>query len=361
MTCKRRAPLSRAKRARPSRRRPLPAEAERFVQTLTATHRPGTCHCYRTALRRLYLWLDERGIPVDKLDRTEVVHWLRQLHRQGLAAQTRNNYLAFTYGFLRWLHEQGRLQTDPDRLIRTTDFPRVPDLLPRPFPPQADRELMRNAGLRIGELMALEYDCLRADSTGHLLKVPLGKLYNERLVPLDADTVRLVRKLQTIGPRSRPWLLTTPSGAKTYRRRYARALLEACHGLAIDGRITTHRLRHTYATSLLSGGISLVGLMRLLGHRAYKTTLRYAAVTQETIGREYFQALTNIEARYQQHLHASTTPEPEPTRMLSDVARWIHNHIAHDRGLEPTARRLIKRLNRVQAELRALAPRGTRA
>jgi len=38
--------------------------------------------------------------------------------------------------------------------------------------------------------------------------------------------------------------------------------------------LTTHRLRHTFATSLMNGGMSLVGIMKLLDHRDYRMTLR---------------------------------------------------------------------------------------
>ena len=118
--------------------------------------------------------------------------------------------------------------------------------------------------------------------------------------------------------------------------------------------MTTHRLRHTYATTLLSGGMSLVGLMRLLGHRSYKTTLRYAAVTQETIGKQYFEALLELDKRYQLQLHRSDAAEPDPLQMLSDVVRWIDKHVAHDQDQPRTARRLTKRIERVRHELRQL-------
>jgi hypothetical protein len=91
----------------------------------------------------------------------------------------------------------------PDRLlIHRTDIARRAHHLPRALAPDADRALMaavadlddlfarcaitvlRNTGLRLGELRDLELDCLW-DIPGHgtWLKVPLGKLATERLVP----------------------------------------------------------------------------------------------------------------------------------------------------------------------------------
>ncbi len=217
---------------------------------------------------------------------------------------------------------------------------------------------MRNTGLRLGELISLEYDCVRVDAGGnHFLKVPLGKLLNERQVPIDTETLELIESFQANATRGRPWLIESRHGTQTYDEPYRRELQRACQGIDIDGRMTTHRLRHTYATTLLNAGMSLVGVMKLLGHRSIHTTLRYAAVTQETIGREYFDALRQLDKRYQTHLHRHDNAEPDPLRMLSDVTRWINKHVAHDQRYPNTARRLVKRIERLKAELQPLVPR----
>ena len=67
--------------------------------------------------------------------------------------------------------------------------------------------LMRHTGLRIGELRSLEYDCVRFDNRRPLLKVPLGKLNSERLVPLDDESVELIQRLQSTTQRPRSWLV----------------------------------------------------------------------------------------------------------------------------------------------------------
>lgn len=60
---------------------------------------------------------------------------------------------------------------------------------PRPAA-RAGITLLRGAGLRLGELLDLELDCLW-DLPGHgtWLKVPLGKLATERVIPLDDATL----------------------------------------------------------------------------------------------------------------------------------------------------------------------------
>jgi len=85
-------------------------------------------------------------------------------------------------------------------------------------------------------------------------------------------------------------------------------------------KITPHRLRHTYATSILNGGMSLVGVMKLLGHHSLRMTLRYAEITQETVVKEYYEALTQIEQTYQ--LKQSVLPDT----ILIRPKRWLTSY-----------------------------------
>ena len=86
---------------------------------------------------------------------------------------------------------------------------------------------------------------------------------------MDDNTVELLKKLQDKGKNNKTWLLESPTGYKTRYASYVKIMHEVCKGLQIDGRMTTHRLRHTYATSLLSGGMSIASVMKLLGHKNY--------------------------------------------------------------------------------------------
>jgi hypothetical protein len=100
------------------------------------------------------------------------------------------------------------------RLIFPGDTPRLPQVLPRYLPVDADRRLadalraspyelaasalllQRACGLRIGELPGLELDCVHeVPGSGAWLKVSLGKLDTERMVPLDAETLDLAGRI----------------------------------------------------------------------------------------------------------------------------------------------------------------------
>ena len=106
-------------------------------------------------------------------------------------------------------------------LIFARDIPDAPHPLPCYLPPDADRRLAaaleqrsasgpsplarlhadallltRATGLRLGELRDLELDCVhQIDGHGAWLKVPLGKLGTERMVPLDEETLDVVDRI----------------------------------------------------------------------------------------------------------------------------------------------------------------------
>lgn len=355
----------------------LPPLLTRYLCAMKPTLKPNTLKHYKYCLAPFHRFVRKRGTSIAKLERRHVVDWLNHTVQTGLHPTSRRKYIICLRRYFRWLHEQGNLPSDPDRLLKISDMPKKPEYLPRPLPPNADRQLqdrleqasciyqqglllMRHTGLRIGELMSLEQNCIRNDYNGNrFLKVPLGKLDNERLVPLTDAALALIEKLQNHGAGQKTWLLESQRGKKTQYDRYVKAMHKACEGLEIDGKMTTHRMRHSYATSLLCGGMSLVGLMKLLGHRDHRMTLRYAAITQETVRTEFFEALLRNEKKYNSHPQQGHDPksQADPLKALSDVKRWISKRSAGPlASTKHAALALNKRIDRIQISMTALFP-----
>ena len=221
---------------------------------------------------------------------------------------------------------------------------------------------MRKTGLRIGELRSLEKECMRSDHLGNrFLKVPLGKLNSERLVPIDNSILVLISKLKGSDDRAvgKTFLIETKTGKKTRHEKYSAALKEACEGLETGDKMVTHRLRHSYATEFLNAGMSLVGVMKLLGHNDHRMTLRYAEITQETVGKEYFEALTRLEYRYTHPLNDNDPKDPDPIKMLDKVMHLIKNRSADDDSIKTFARTIMKRIKRIQNDINTLFPSKT--
>ena len=353
---------------------PLPDSAAAFIRTRATTLRASSCARHGSSLRQFHDWLLDSRLRLRRLTRSDIEQWLMFLSDRKLLPGTRVHLILAVRAYLRWLAERGELNADPDLLIRASDLPRLPQFLPRPLPPLLDRELqrrllesadplwrglclMRQTGLRIGELLALEEDCVRVDPFGNrFLKVPLGKLDKERLVPLNESTFALYSSIKAALPSPRARLLQTADGQPIQYHRVKQALSVATDGLADSKPITSHRLRHTYATELLGAGMSLVGIMKLLGHHSMHMTLRYAAVTQEQTGREYFAAMEKIGQRYVAPSSNRQTDRCfDPIKAITDVIAWIHNDLAHESDShQRSVRRLSKRLVRLQSEIRTL-------
>ena len=233
--------------------------------------------------------------------------------------------------------EWGWDDAPPRKLIFRTDHPRLPKLLPRYLPVDHDRRLnqalatsdyrlaadalllARAVGLRIGELLDLELDCVH-EIVGHgsWLKVPLGKLDTERMVPLDTETVTLIDQIvvnRSTGrairhPRSgRPTQFLFTHHGRRLSQNAVRAELARSAQTAGIGHVHPHQLRHTFATALVNAGVSLQALMALLGHVSSQMSLRYAHLFDVTVRAEYERALNLAKTRI--------GPMPTPTGRLT--------------------------------------------
>ena len=354
---------------------PLPPHAQRFLELLKPTHKLSTVRGTQTSLRQFHIWLNAQRCTLADIDRSRIEAWLAWLHARGLAAASRVHTIQHVRAYLDWLDEHGVLAA-ATALIRSSDLPKLPQYLPRPVSAEVDAELqrrfkssgctyqlglllMRRTGLRIGELIALPLQCVSIDAAGRvLLKVPLGKLATERLVPLDPKTAKLVTRLQRTGSRKRSFLLVTVTGRKTRYRDYREALQKACSKLSFQEPMTTHRLRHTYATQLLSAGMNLPSVMRLLGHSDYRMTLRYAAITDSTVFTEFDSALQHNAQRYPTGAVA-TSATTDPVRALPDLVRYVQKCALEKQLDSRNALLLVRRIRRIQADLRKIATKSS--
>ncbi len=143
-------------------------------------------------------------------------------------------------GFLTDITEWGWPDAPARKVIFRDDIPKTPQVLPRYLPVDVDRRLtqalteqptnqlaaaalrlQRACGLRIGELLDLELDCVHeVPEHGHWLKVPLGKLDTERMVPIDAEILELVDHITTLrspGRTNAPWTWPSSRPAPPHR------------------------------------------------------------------------------------------------------------------------------------------------
>lgn len=288
------------------------------VRLLETTPAPSTVHQYRATAKRLlrYLGTCDPAIQYPSQLRRDphilgfleyLWSWKARGHGGRLSKLTRAHHVIQLRRLLDMLADHSHPPVPG--LVLSEDIPRPDDTLPRPLTPEDDvrlrihlrgcSDMMPNAllpqrltGMRLGECVDLSPDCLRhLGDNQWALHVPVGKLHNERWVPVD-DEVRLVVErllfLRTVLPGSQaPFLLPRPRGRNVLCTALRAALQNAAVQAGIPVRIVPHQLRHTFATEMLRAGVSLPALMKMLGHRTARMTLRYVEITQQDLQREF--------------------------------------------------------------------------
>jgi integrase/recombinase XerC len=153
-------------------------------------------------------------------------------------------------------------------------------------------ETLYGAGLRVGELVAL--DARDVDLQRGEARV-WGKGGKERVVPLPAAARAALDAY--LRERRRPGLLAeplfaslrAPGGAvrRLADRDVRRVLARRARLVGVADRVHPHRLRHSYATHLLDMGAGLREIQELLGHASLSTTQRYTAVSAQRLLEAY--------------------------------------------------------------------------
>jgi integrase len=334
-------------------RPPVRAAMVAYLERKRATCQPKTVSAVATRLKHFGVFLAEVDPDLDSiasLDRckhiepylTSLVDAVSIKNGEPITVADRSRRVLALACFLTDITEWGWPEAPPRKLVFRDDVPKLPHVLPRYLPVDVDRRLttglteqpgnklaaaalrlQRSCGLRIGELLDLELDCVHeVPGAGSWLKVPLGKLDTERMVPIDEDILALIDNIIELRDHGRP--LPHPRYRRPaqflfthHGRRLAqgavRAELDRAADLAGLEHITPHQLRHTYATALVNAGVSLQALMALLGHMSAEMSLRYGRLFDTTVRTEYERALDLAKQQ-------TRTPAPGRTSLpLADI------------------------------------------
>jgi integrase len=359
------------------------------IQSVTSSLSPSSQGRYRTTVEYFLRYLGQHHPGVQSLDQLRRDHflgWFSWLSSQQppLVKSTRCLHIVTLRRVmeeLAWLHEMPALA----RLFHPDDIPRFDHRFPRPLTPEQDRliqeELMRrndvasnalllirHTGIRIGECVDLPLDCLRSLAPGQwALHVPLGKLYTERLVPIDDSVQQIIYRLRFF----RSLRPDPPDGLLLARRRGRNPLLRELRiellrvrtELGIERRLTPHMFRHTYATEMLRAGVSFPALMKLLGHASPEMTMNYAELTPNDVYREFHELRSSSRHRLPPPKASSASATADLPSSLQAIQAAQHVLEMFRRTL-PAADadasaldRLANRLARIATELRKLGPR----
>ncbi len=151
-------------------------------------------------------------------------------------------------------------------------------------------ELLYGGGLRVSELVALDYGAI--DLASGVARV-MGKGRKERLCPLGRVALAVLEHwrrtfARDTGPAAP--VLVTPAHRRLSVREVQRLLKRYLVLAGLPRELTPHKLRHSYATHLLNAGADLRLVQELLGHASLNTTQIYTHVSLARLREVYNRA-----------------------------------------------------------------------
>ncbi len=271
-----------------------------------------TILAYGRDLRRFAEFLRKRQkLRMEDATREDVVDFLSGLYKEKLDSRSVARYLVSLRGIYKFGMMEGTVNKDPTenlespkirsslptylRVDEVDKLLQAPNLAtPYGLRDRAMLEVLYSTGLRVSELLNLRISdidmrvgCVRC----------IGKGDKERLVPIGRKAIEAVEQYLAQGrpkfarPSSPPphnqVLFLTRIGRRLSRVGIWKILHDYGMRLGLRGRLTPHKLRHSFATHLLEGGADLRSVQLMLGHADISTTQIYTHVVEERLKQIY--------------------------------------------------------------------------
>lgn len=289
---------------------------------------PATVEAYLRDVREFCAWIGQGGdvgcVDLSLVTRNEIAEWVMWLTESGHKATSVNRATSAVKSLFRLLHGRGIIPTNPAALIGTQRVPQRPPTFVQTdctkdiikglveavsdfCPPAEDEEwsarysralngtiiiLFYATGLRLAELVSLTTDSFAFAYAS--LRV-VGKGEKERVVPLPSLAQKIIADYcekwrREICKSQEKVLFLTSKGEAMSRWQIERAVKSTLAEYGVQGKISPHVLRHTFATHLLGGGADMRDIQELMGHASLSTTQIYTHNTAEELKKAYNKA-----------------------------------------------------------------------
>lgn len=275
----------------------LPNHVQEFLlyQKLRG-RRVGTLEGYRQFLER---FLRTVGKSIEEISVGDIRQFLMAEEARGNKVTTIAAKIACLRSFFNWLEREEYIPKNPMRRI---DRPKLPPAAPKylthdeiealreaaastSLMDQLIVEVLYSSGLRVSELIALDWDDV--DFANKQAIVREGKGGKSRIVPLSTRAVRLLKRYQKTRRDQDPCVFRSREKNRMTKATVEYRLKRLGRLAGLQSHVTPHRLRHSQATHLLEAGMPLDMIQRLLGHSSIATTQIYARTQMAGVEQYY--------------------------------------------------------------------------
>jgi site-specific recombinase XerD len=318
-----------------------------FLQWGDAKYQPSTLYSRRAALLNFFLWFQQQQPTRTRLDEvTRPIALAYAQHLKTLRETGRYSliYCNDLYRSLRLFYEfaiRERLPTAPPRNpFAVGDTPRSADPVPRYL---ADHEvrailaycqqaaslkertlvtLLFQTGIRAAELADLKASDLVEVQGQWKLHIHEGKGLKDRLIPLTAQGLEVLRAWQASGWERASDQLFTRYGRPWHTTTVSTIIRELGLKLGLAG-LTPHRFRHTFAVALLNYGMRESALQKIMGHATLNMTLEYARILDQTVEQAFTTAVEQMQAGPIQWVPSFFATEDYAVFAAGEAVSWI--------------------------------------
>jgi integrase/recombinase XerD len=273
-----------------------------------------TLDAYRTDLFQYGEFLSNHGGDALSVRPGDIAEFLAELAtgngRPPCSASTIHRKAACLRSFYKHLRRDELIGDDPTaalsaprrakKLPQVLNYSEVQLLLasPRGDEPTTARdrallEVMYACGLRASETIGLEIADL--DLRQGFLRAR-GKGSKERLVPLGRKAIAAISvymrsgRPKLVGDRHQPKLFVNFRGGPLTRQGLYKIVQRHARAAGLEGKMSPHTLRHSFATHLLAGGCDLRAVQEMLGHADIATTQMYTHLSGDQLKEVYFRS-----------------------------------------------------------------------
>ena len=270
---------------------------------------------YTRDLNRFQSYLADHELDFAALKEGDISTLIGSLSTDGLAPPSINRFLSSLKGFYKYAAleyqlanpmvdiNQFKIARKLPKALSVDEISQLIDSTANPSDPtmlrdRAILEILYGTGARVAELVSLDiHDISKDHFEGEEITIVKlrGKGSKERLVPLgkfalsalDDYLVRLRPALAAKNSQNERALFLNARGTRLSRQSAWSTVLKAAEAVGLQGRVSPHVFRHSYATHLLDGGADIRVVQELLGHASVTTTQIYTLVTIDKVRESY--------------------------------------------------------------------------